>query len=64
MMYYHSLSVSVILIVLCIDLLIYVFLQTFLTLSLADVANRVHLQSSQEAEKYLHNMVCSEIITF
>lgn len=32
-------------------------LQTFLTLSLADMANRVQLSSPKEAEKYVLHMV-------
>lgn len=32
--------------------------RTFLTLSLADVANRVQLSSPQEAQKYILHMVC------
>ena len=32
--------------------------QTFLTLSLSDMANRVQLSSPREAEQYILNMVC------
>lgn len=35
--------------------------RTFLTLSLADVANRVQLSTPQEAEKYILNMVCETL---
>ena len=38
---------------------LYIFgtFQTFLTLSLVDVAHRVGLRDSEEAEKYVRNMV-------
>ena len=35
----------------------YILLQTFLTLSLADMANRVQLPNPKEAEKYVLHMV-------
>lgn len=39
--------------------------RTFLTLSLADVANRVQLSSPQEAQKYILHMVrCSYSVLY
>lgn len=38
--------------------------KTFLTLSLTDVAARVQLSGPAEAEKYILNMVCIQIIKF
>lgn len=35
----------------------HILLQTFLTLSLADMASRVHLSGSREAEEYVLHMV-------
>lgn len=39
------------------DKSIFCFLQTFLTLSLQDMASRVQLSGPQEAEKYVLHMV-------
>lgn len=39
------------------DKSVFCFLQTFLTLSLQDMASRVQLSGPQEAEKYVLHMV-------